>query len=612
MDSLEQAHQVVAPSRLDSFKESFLYYLCLWVTIGAFLIALDFSKDIPGLFDGRTILELAANLFVPALLVWLVAAALALAFSAMGILGWSKVLNFVWVFCFATINLWSLRVVLSVYLRNLTDESRGYIGLGLLAFILIGTLMIVQVMPEKLTGIDRLKSYGLGVWTLMTMVFACACGLIPFFAPEPITKASNRTPNIVMVTFDALSAANLQLYGYTRNTAPNIEELARESLVFDNFRANFSTTPPALSALSGVLGSAKSIGVERNRYNLFQVLAGSYPNQAFVSRFGSYAYFGQHLPYEYTPRSGQRTILYKLADRVLPSITLIYLSSLLSKEAHTYWPYNSEFADDIFLRKNLVPADLGFEAALEFLDKNPKGSFVWVHSWEPHYPYWPDQDVAYKFGPWSVTPADFINRFYPEELSFWVEELRNRYDASIYSVDRKFGEFIEGLKKRGFYDDSIIIVGSDHGESHSNGFVGHSGASVVEAITHIPLIIHLPGQKEQARVSVLAGQVDLEPTLLELLGLPAVNGLPGHSMVPYINDSSKKHSRLVFCVSYSAFLGVGGEIALYKDSYKVVYYSPGNTNIRLYDLSTDPDAVVDIIYKHKDIADKIMKEAGVY
>lgn len=578
--------------------------------VGITFIAFDYAKSFDELLAGASIFDAIGNLFVPILGLIMLSSALAVLTSTLQGYRFCRSAQVLAIFTFLTINLWSLKVGFAAQIRDLMILERLTLagGVGLLTLIASGYL--ASRFRNNIPWIDAAKR-PIFKLTIMTLGLSfSSLFLAHVLRPTLPAGLSDRKPNIIMVTFDTLSAHNLALYGYSRNTAPNIENFAKDCIVFDDFRTNYSTTGLAHSALQGVL--APPLGKPNHVTNpgIFGILAQAYPYQGYYGYYPAPFYFKRTLPYNRITRSGEESLLYRLLNRLFPARSLVYTSHLLSAEFHSYWPFNSEYDDDIFWRTNHFPSRLSFQAALNHLKAHPEGSFVWVHTWEPHYPYWPDADLAHKFGPWSATPPEFINRLYFPSQQPWVDELTNRYDAYIATADRNFGHFLSELKAQGIYDNSILIVGADHGESHSQGFIGHSGGAIVESITQIPMLIHPPGRKGQTRVAVRACQLDLAPTLLDLLGFPPSATLPGQSLLPFIKNPQLKDSRILFSISYSAYLGEGGDIALYKDHYKVVYRSDDPSKVSLFNLQNDPQAQKDIAAKHPDLVEEIMTESG--
>jgi arylsulfatase A-like enzyme len=109
------------------------------------------------------------------------------------------------------------------------------------------------------------------------------------------------------------------------------------------------------------------------------------------------------------------------------------------------------------------------------------------------------------------------------------------YDKSLTWEDRAIGSFVQGLDDRDVLKRTLIVVSSDHGEAFlEHGWEGHARDLYGETM-HVPFLIIPPFILEEGiRVSEMVGNVDVWPTILDLVGLPAMEGTDGQSMVPQI------------------------------------------------------------------------------
>ncbi|MCA9778560.1 MAG: sulfatase-like hydrolase/transferase [Candidatus Eremiobacteraeota bacterium] len=587
-----------------------LYYLVLWfVSIFTFLM-LNFSKHWQMILEGLTLGERAANFFSVMPLAWMAAAILAGLSLLLERLGLTRLVHFLVFFFFISVNIWSVKYETESILANLRPEKLALVGHVLLAFAILLSALAAWKRKKRITAIDDHAPTALKV--LLAVSALSAVGLVMPGSKHPEIPASDK-PSLIIVTFDALSANHMSCYGYERETTPNIDSVARESWVFDNFHSNYNYTPASLTSLQGNLADLKKKQMWSTEPGLFEVLKrNGYYHRAFYSFWGPYSFFHQDLPGDSITRLGKESLIYRAWNRIFSERQLLWLSQLLSEEPLTFAPYFASYYDEVFWKRNQRPGNQSFDSAIQYLEEHPTGAVVWVHLWEPHYPYWPDPKFVGRFGPYEITPPLFINRPYRSENQPLVDGLRNRYDEMVLTADDLFGQFLSELKTRGLYDTSYLFIAADHGESLGDGFIGHSGASVLESITHIPLIIHSPGGNKEIRIPTPACALDFTPTVLGLLGLDPLPTMLGESLVPYMADPSKKSDRVRFTVSYSVVYGLPGEIALYWNQYKAVYTNVSNKHVRLYDLSVDPETKNDIAEKNPEIVKKIMTLGGVW
>ena len=175
-------------------------------------------------------------------------------------------------------------------------------------------------------------------------------------------------------------------------------------------------------------------------------------------------------------------------------------------------------------------------------------------------------------------------------LSVWVhdvpdhEHLIERYRAEAEYADRAVGELLAGLERRGLYESSLIVFTSDHGEAlGEHGIVGHV-RTLYDELLHIPLVIKPPsGHPEYRRLKsardVLARHIDVVPTLLELLGMPALPGQRGSSLL-------QPGERLLAAETHAP----EAPQTLYglRDLYWKLICHADDGSFELYDLRSDP------------------------
>lgn len=595
-----------ATGRLDDW----LYHSGLWVSLGLFFLVLIFANRVDDLLVGLGPAELLTNFAVPFALCWPLAAALGLLSLAFERLAAGTLMNSLYWFVFLTINWWSFKGGLSRYLATVHPEQRTVWAWVSLAVVILACVLLAFKRPGRWGFfLEHCKKWLGGLLVLNLLLLGPI--LVPGEDISPPVPAE--APNIIWLTFDALTAKRVGTYGFHRDTMPNLTKLAQESYLFENFRTSFTSTQLSLIGLSGGLPLLNERKVESTTKTLFDVLrTQGYPHTAFFSyRSPRIILSNETVLDSRITRSGVNTFPYKLTNRLLAHRHLLWLSGILSEDFEYFWPYTGDYSDSIFWTSNHYPGAPSLQSALEFLKEHPRGAFVWVHLWEPHYPYCPPEELVEHFGPAPDTPAEFIDRPYRPTSEPWVRAMANRYDANVLEGDMMMGKFFDELKKHGLYDTSHILVGSDHGESFENGYIGHSGPAVEEGITHIPILLRPPGGVKPTRIATPANHMDIAPTFLELLGLPPFPEFTGESLVPYLKEPERVSDRVKFSISASAFFGRGGEIALYWKRYKLVYSTRDPDLLLLFDLEADPELKTNLAASRPDLVREIQAKAGL-
>jgi arylsulfatase A-like enzyme len=161
--------------------------------------------------------------------------------------------------------------------------------------------------------------------------------------------------------------------------------------------------------------------------------------------------------------------------------------------------------------------------------------FAFLHTYEVHSPYDPPRAYKQLFKEEPRRPRGDPGA----PLRTWPAL---RYDREIRYADDVVREFIETLEQEGLLRDTLLIYTSDHGEAFlEHGFLRH-GADIHEEILRVPLIFFGPGIPVQKRIGTPVGLVDLMPTILELAGIPAVEGLMGKSFAAMLRGEPADQS----------------------------------------------------------------------
>lgn len=380
-------------------------------------------------------------------------------------------------------------------------------------------------------------------------------------------------PNIILITFDALSANHMSLYGYDRETTPFWKSLAEESFVFERMHSNFYLTQPSLTSIltskypwtHGVHAWLESLKVDSSE-NIASELADVYYTAAIVPSIYQYPEFmGLKEQFDHSEWVG--------SDYLGMPALYRFVSSL------GFSPYAIPiFRHAVFLNHgNPISAlDMPFESTSGLLrEKRDRPVFIWTHIWPPHYPFEVLPDFKGRFLPAGVEVNEVMGN-YTQAQEADVAGMRARYDESVLYIDHALKLFINALKESGQYEKSIIIVTADHGETLERGYSMAPSPLMYESLFHIPLLIHLPGQTDGVRVLSLAEQVDLSPTMLDLINMPIPEWMEGESLVPYMDDPTKLSEKTKF----SAVLPEQGfdrerpgwRFSAYRDEYKLIYH----------------------------------------
>lgn len=425
--------------------------------------------------------------------------------------------------------------------------------------------------------------------------------------PNPVSAPRAHMPNVILLSIDTLAAVDMSLYGYALPTTPKLSAFANESYTFDHFFSSSNwTTPTVASFLSGLYpvtngvhqshsyflqdDRKKNLGqaLKDNGYQTAAVVANSYAHPLLLRIADGFSATTESPEEKYLASDPLFRILLRLKDYG----TALWLPNTVS------WTLSRDDENSLF------PPELIFDRTLPFFSSLKPPYFVWAHIFPPHSPYLPAAPFKYQFGNFTefskLKDYDGYPGTYPSELQSQIDKIRLRYDEFILDTDARVGAFLDKLKALGRFDDSIIIVTADHGESFTKNVYGHNGPLLHQPLIHIPFLVHLPGQKEGKRIPYYAGQVDLLPTVMDLLDLPIPNWVQGESLKPAMLDG-KPTSLPKFSMNLdldSRFAPpTKGTFAVMQDGWKLVRYLATGKE-ELYHLAADPGELADAASDH--------------
>lgn len=426
------------------------------------------------------------------------------------------------------------------------------------------------------------------------------------------SEANITRPNIIFITFDALTTKDMSAYGYQRPTTPYITEWAKKASIFTGVKAASNWTVSTISSLL----SGKRVWTHRvfqpYGYKIDKGATENLPRLLKQNGYHNMAYIANLLaPYSSNGIDDYFDIIYK-------SIKFRHelgIDGFIELKIYEYfgdefslsdWILKHDFIFGKFMRYvsgSLLKRSKGsfyydirkmFDTVIEDIDKNPPGPFfVRVHTWQPHAPYLPPEPYEGMFGPLG---QDYYTS-------------RDRYDELIRYCDEEFKTFINGLTIKGKLNNTVIIVSSDHGESFEHGYQEHGGPYLYEQVTSIPLIIKEVGQEEGRVIDDLAGQADITATILDLARIPVPTWMEGRSLMPLM-QGKKRTERPVFSMNFeqnpSDVRITKGVIAVWQDNYKLIHNLETKESL-LFNLEHDPGELNNIYDKEPEVGQHMLK-----
>lgn len=181
------------------------------------------------------------------------------------------------------------------------------------------------------------------------------------------------------------------------------------------------------------------------------------------------------------------------------------------------------------------------------LDPGSRPLFLFVHLQQPHYPYDPENPYLPRFlrpDAHELTPGEVLH-YFTGDRETWeagagdpaarLAYLADAYDASLRATDAAIGAILAALERRGFLENALVILNGDHGEELlDHGGFGHSHRNLHSELIEVPFFLRFPegmGAVPGVRGDP-AANLDLYPTVLDALGIPAERKMYGRSLLP--------------------------------------------------------------------------------
>ncbi|MCK4478502.1 sulfatase [Candidatus Bathyarchaeota archaeon] len=451
-----------------------------------------------------------------------------------------------------------------------------------------------------------------------------------------------RMPNIILIVADTVRVDHLSCCGYHRKTSPNIDRLAKKGVLFENAFATAEWSPPShASIFTGKYPSyhktmGRQISLNRENITLAEILNWNGYQTIGVSSNGLLnvtsgftkgfqEYFDLSVPYKSfrfvkeSPKDVIRTLIYGLDWWTYRNVEKI--KSLLNK-----WNKKKPF----FLFTNLFcchaphdpprPFKKRFCSSLE----EPKLyltelllSKICGHTGERMRGRNSDVRRLNRLASDDGQYHFMANEFQVSEEEW--EIVKSWYDGAISYLDYRIGELVDFLCDKGIFEDTLLIILSDHGENFGDHGLASHQFCLYDSLIHVPLIMVYPDVIPRGkRISNLASLADVFPTVLDILKIKGFRDrIQGKSLLPF--KDQKVHD-FVCAESGETLRNSPPEFKLIipkleqideaakcvrTQSHKYILYRDGKEE--LYNIQSDPFEKVDIAGEHPKIKDNLRK-----
>jgi choline-sulfatase len=380
---------------------------------------------------------------------------------------------------------------------------------------------------------------------------------------SPSRRNPSRSPNIILITLDTTRADRMGFLGSKRKLTPNLDAVAQQGIVFARTYSHVPLTTASHAT----------------------ILTGTYPQFNHVNDFG--VPLSTKLPYlpDILHGHGYQTAAF------VASLVLDPLDGTAPGFDRGFDVYDAGFR----LRRRGADryktverrGEVVVDHALRWLSQAPdKPFFLWVHLYDAHDPYDP--------------PAPYKARYASQP-----------YDGEIAYADACVGKLLDGLRKHGLYDEAIIAVMADHGESLGQHGESTHGVFLYDETLHVPLLIKLPlnywaGKRTEAR----AGLVDVAPTILAAASVTPPPEMQGQSLLESIKTAPETNGspedRPAYAETDYPHRAFGWSALRALRTGKYLYIQAPERE--LYNQSVDPDAAHNLAGSSKAVTDTMASQ----
>lgn len=450
---------------------------------------------------------------------------------------------------------------------------------------------------------------------------------------------SGTAPNVLVILFDAMSAANLSLYGYQRRTTPNLERFAERATVYhQHYSAGNFTTPGTASLLTGqypwthrAINQGGLIARPLTDRNLFRAIGSQYQRLAFSQNPWPNYFFGQF----------RRDIEIVVSPTAFGLMRSVYGDKFPSDLIGSY-----RALDDFLLQDGTPPASLllGLAARLHGIATAPPAEqdasgftlrrvfdgligaiealespwLAYLHLMPPHAPYRPSRDFEGLFDDGWDPPRKPSHRLVDPRTHrspASLKELRQAYDEYIANIDAELGRLLDYLSTHAIFEQSHVVITSDHGEFFERGEQGHLTPLLYDPVVRIPLVVWSPGLTSRQDVHSPTSSTDVLATLAHLSGGQAPEWCEGR-LLP-ARGGTADPERSVFMIEAQtnpAFQPLQrASIAMRRGRYKLIDYMGyplyrTQHRFEMYDMQNDPEELQNIFSETESTAWSMREE----
>ena len=448
------------------------------------------------------------------------------------------------------------------------------------------TALVTAVLFYRFQQSTRSRIIFIVFITLILLApFSLITSDISHASKQGFSPTEHKLKHVILVTIDTLRPDFVSSYDNQKAYTPNIDRLAGDGTLFSKV---ISPAPWTLPSLASVMtGLSPSVHMTINRTSRLpdnlQTLA------------------------EYMRDQGYYTIAILSNPYLARPFNLS--QGFLEFNAYPKTSIGSTFGVKLLkivipgkFRAKVTTGDLT-ELTVKWLKSNyRKDFFLWIHYLDPHAPYAPPKEFLPPGNP-PPTVGTYFDRirdirggfFFPSYIEKeWIKKL---YGSEVRYVDDNVGKILNTLRELKMYDDSLIILTSDHGEEFwEHGGYEH-GHTLYNELLRVPLIIKLPQSRFKGQIDVMVQTHSIMPTILDLcninydaksLSVSSLSSLWEKNPAVYVEQP----------IISSAPIYYEDRESLIFDGLKYIHFLITNRE-ELYDLTRDPKEQISLAYQNQ-------------
>ena len=397
-----------------------------------------------------------------------------------------------------------------------------------------------------------------------------------------VDRSRVRPWNVLTIQIESLRSDQLRAYGGPRDVMPTVDALARESRVFTN----------------------AYIQASHSNYADLVPLSSHYPlrsEQVYV--YPVNPTYPRVLIYDVLKAVGYRTAIFSSQNENWGGMINYQRPEHLDRFFHaatfagpTYTPWEDlGFANWVQQTKGAGSVDDRYTVAeaIQWIGSVAgQPFFLHMNLQSSHVPYFVPEDFPHRFGPEKLDFAIMWGRFPREKL----DVVKDRYADSLFYEDTQIARLFEALRQQGLWEHTVIVIGGDNGEAfYEHGFPSHAG-QLYNEVVKVPMIVKVPGI-EPGPDDRPAMFLDVPPTILDVLGLPAHPSFQGISLFEPRPDPA----RSIYIIVQTP---LAYQSAIVRSGYKLLCDERERWSM-LYDLARDPGETRNVASSRPDLVNEL-------